>query len=129
MTTSFQRVAHKHRRDGEEAEGRKGIHTLSLPDRKPHAGGQGEPFYSVQPLRPRRRLFDRPGKLRRDELREGASRRPRPECNGPDLTALEAERLTIRDMVNLMESRTIGTDNENALSCSRYDCRSGLRTR
>jgi hypothetical protein len=43
MTTSFQRVAHKHCRDGEEAEGRKRIHAPSLPGRRAHARRQGEP--------------------------------------------------------------------------------------
>jgi hypothetical protein len=34
MATSFQRVAHKHCRDGDEAKGRKGIHAPSLAGRK-----------------------------------------------------------------------------------------------
>src|ERR1700722_9141312 len=34
MATSFQRVAYKHCRDGDEAKGRKGIHAPSLAGRK-----------------------------------------------------------------------------------------------
>jgi hypothetical protein len=41
MTASFQRVAHKHCRDGEEAEGGKGIHALSLAGRRASAARHG----------------------------------------------------------------------------------------
>ena len=48
----------------------------------------------MDPLPPGWRLFDRPGKLLRNEARKGASRR-----DGPDLMACDAERLTTRGMV------------------------------
>jgi hypothetical protein len=65
-------------------------------DARSHA--KGVQFDFVDPLRPRRRLIDRLGKLGRDELWEGASRRLRPERDGPDLMACEAERLTTQGM-------------------------------
>ena len=49
-------------------------------------------LYLVQPLRPRRRLFDRLGKLRSDE-----GRQREPPRDGPDLTAREAECLATRN--------------------------------
>jgi hypothetical protein len=51
-------------------------------------------FDFVQPLRPRRRLFNRLGELRGTNPGRGTPRRDR-----PDLTACEAERLTIRGML------------------------------